>query len=56
MQLGMLIKISKNEIIELCMTGKPDDVLWHRNWRVHLGRRFFVNRKWSFYFLIWNRI
>ena len=40
---------------EFNFTGKPDNELWLKRWRVRLGRRYFTKRKWSLYILIWQR-
>ena len=50
----MKIKL-KNRIIEINTIGKPDDNLWQQGYSVRLGRRFFINTKFTFYIMIWNK-
>ena len=49
------MKLTKNTAIEINFNGRPDDLLWHRNWKVRLGKRFWMTSDWSWYFLIWKR-
>lgn len=50
----MILKL-KNKAIEISTIGNPNNNLWDSGWKVRLARRFFTNKKLTFYIMLWKR-